>query len=69
MEKQWKNKENEQQQKWKIKEAELKENQKKNLFESARQMLLDNIPDNKIVKYLSIQEDDLVKIKLDIAAK
>ena len=73
----WKNKENEQQQKWKneqqqkwkIKEAELKENQKKNLFESARQMLLDNIPDNKIVKYLSIQEDDLVKIKLDIAAK
>ena len=65
----WKNKENEQQQKWKIKEAELKENQKKNLFESARQMLLDNIPDNKIVKYLSIQEDDLMKIKLDIAAK
>jgi flagellar biosynthesis GTPase FlhF len=65
----WKNKENEQQQKWKIKEAELKENQKKNLFESARKMLLDNIPDNKIVKYLSIQEDDLVKIKLDIAAK
>ena len=65
----WKNKENEQQQKWKIKEAELKENQKKNLFESARQMLLDNIPDNKIVKYLSIQEDDLVKIKLDISAK
>ena len=65
----WKNKENEQQQKWKIKEAELKENQKKNLFESARQMLLDNIPDNKIVKYLSIQEEDLVKIKLDIAAK
>ena len=64
----WKNKENEQQQKWKN-EAELKENQKKNLFESARQMLLDNIPDNKIVKYLSIQEDDLVKIKLDIAAK
>ena len=39
------------------------------IFESARQMLLDNIPDNKIVKYLSIQEDDLVKIKLDIAAK
>ena len=65
----WKNKENEQQQKWKIKEAELKENQKKNLFESARQMLLDNIPDNKIVKYLSIHEDDLMKIKLDIAAK
>ena len=69
IEQQWKNKENEQQQKWKIKEAELKENQKKNLFESARKMLLDNIPDNKIVKYLSIQEDDLVKIKLDIAAK
>lgn len=69
IEQQWKIKENEQQQKWKIKEAELKENQKKNLFESARQMLLDNIPDNKIVKYLSIQEDDLVKIKLDIAAK
>ncbi len=65
----WKNKENEQQQKWKIKEAELKENQKKNLFESARQMLLDNMPDNKIVKYLPIQEDDLMKIKLDIAAK
>ena len=65
----WKNKENEQQQKWKIKEAELKENQKKNLFESARKMLLDNIPDNKIVKYLSIHEDDLMKIKLDIAAK
>ena len=69
IEQQWKIKENEQQQKWKIKEAELKENQKKNLFESARQMLLDNIPDNKIVKYLSIQEEDLVKIKLDIAAK
>ena len=69
IEQKWKNKENEQQQKWKIKEAELKENQKKNLFESARQMLLDNIPDNKIVKYLSIQEDDLVKIKLDISAK
>ena len=69
IEQQWKIKENEQQQKWKNKEAELKENQKKNLFESARQMLLDNIPDNKIVKYLSIQEDDLVKIKLDIAAK
>ncbi len=49
--------------------AELKENQKKNLFESARKMLLDNIPDNKIVKYLSIHEDDLMKIKLDIAAK
>ena len=65
----WKNKQNEQQQKWKIKEAELKENQKKNLFESARQMLLDNMPDNKIVKYLPIQEDDLMKIKLDIAAK
>jgi hypothetical protein len=32
-------------------------------------MLLDNIPDNKIVKYLSIHEDDLMKIKLDIAAK
>lgn len=69
IEQQWKIKENEQQQKWKNKEAELKENQNKNLFESARQMLLDNIPDNKIVKYLSIQEDDLVKIKLDIAAK
>ena len=69
IEQQWKNKENEQQQKWKIKEAELKENQKKNLFESARKMLLDNIPDNKIVKYLSIHEDDLMKIKLDIAAK
>ena len=67
IEQQWK--ENEQQQKWKIKEAELKENQKKNLFESARKMLLDNIPDNKIVKYLSIHEDDLMKIKLDIAAK
>ena len=69
----WKNKENEQQQKWKNKENEQqqkwKKNQKKNLFESARKMLLDNIPDNKIVKYLSIHEDDLMKIKLDIAAK
>ena len=71
MEKQqkWKIKENEQQQKWKMKEAELKENQNKNLFESARQMVIDNIPDNKIIKYLRIQEDDLMKIKMDIAAK
>lgn len=65
----WKYKENEQQQKLKIIETELKENQKKNLFESARQMILDNIPDNKIVKYIPIQKEDLMKIKLDITSK
>ena len=69
MEKQRKRTTTKMEKQWKIKEAELKENQKKNLFESARKMLLDNIPDNKIVKYLSIHEDDLMKIKLDIAAK